>query len=280
MNQFLLDALPYLLAFYLLDGFFLVPSGGALFASSNGRRFRLARGRLAFVFPSPWAEAYVVAEAPSLPKAFDASAVRARCDAARKGGRRLTALGAALTATLFGLLPLRLLTKLADPVSPLYVLAVAVLLQAATLIEVRRRAVACGMETKERRILLASLLLPSAAAHARLLSGKDLFTGVDSLTLAAVLLPRSEFRVLARREWTRLDVASETAPGSPANTAARLRAGFLQALLSAEGFTLEDVLAPPPPSDPTAVLYCPLCDAEYTAQRDACADCGTRLRKF
>jgi len=280
MNQFLVDALPYLLAFYLLDGFFLVPSGGALFASTDGRRFRLARGRLAFVFPWPWAEAYVVAEAPSVPKAFDLSAARTRYDAARKGGRRLTALGAALTTTLFVVLPLRLLTKLADPVSPLYVVALAVLLQVATLVEARRRAVACGVERKERKLLVASLLLPSAAAHARLLSGKDLFSGTDPLAVAAVLLPRSEFRGLVRREWTRLDVASESAPGAPAADATRLRAGFLEGLLSAERLTLEDVLAPPPPSDPTAVLYCPLCDAEYTARRDACADCGTRLKSF
>ncbi|HEY3398985.1 MAG TPA: hypothetical protein VGM19_15155 [Armatimonadota bacterium] len=122
------------------------------------------------------------------------------------------------------------------------------------------------------------LLLPFSALHPLLHVSRDLYLRFHWAALAAVLLPRAELRVIARQELRRLAACVERSAGTPlAQAWERERATWHDVLRQLEE-SLGPLLADPPPADPLAAAYCPLCSSSFREGARQCADCGVELR--
>jgi hypothetical protein len=138
-------------------------------------------------------------------------------------------------------------------------------------------------------VLHAVTLLLLARAYADLQSGAgDRFEVLFSAALYPPLLLRSaaDLRRKALAGFHPAAVAAEVLPRESALdflraelstcTDARER-DELAAVVTRLGSTWEELFAPPEPSDPLALSYCPACRTEYRVEKGACVDCGTPL---
>ncbi len=120
------------------------------------------------------------------------------------------------------------------------------------------------------------VLLPFSALHPLVHLSRDLYLRFHGSALAAALLPRDEFRVLARQELRRIALSSELAadPEGPWELERRHWTRVLEQLNE----PLEPLLADPAAADPLAESYCPLCSSTFRAGAARCGDCDAALR--
>ncbi|MCC6823376.1 MAG: hypothetical protein IT579_21810 [Verrucomicrobia subdivision 3 bacterium] len=128
---------------------------------------------------------------------------------------------------------------------------------------------------------LTIALAPSSALRAHDALSRPLLEHFHPLAVARRLLPDNEFRTFARRVL--LDLRHPARPWGISDqpevvaTEAYSRCACLKA---AEEFLTLHGLAPgelgraPVPTDASCRSYCPRCDAQFTAPRGECADCG------
>lgn len=122
------------------------------------------------------------------------------------------------------------------------------------------------------------VLLPFSAIHPLVHLSRDLYLRFHWSILAAVLLPRSEFRVLARQELRRIALCAEQAASPDAKGAWEREKRFWTRTLEQLKEPLGPLLADPAAADPLAAAYCPLCSASFRAGADRCTDCDAPLR--
>jgi hypothetical protein len=122
------------------------------------------------------------------------------------------------------------------------------------------------------------VLLPFSAIHPLVHLSRELYLRFHWSALAAVLLPRSEFRTLARQELRRIALCAERAEGTQVLAWEREKHYWTRVLDQLEE-PLEPLLAEDPdPADPLAVAYCPLCSASFGVGAERCSDCDAALR--
>lgn len=125
--------------------------------------------------------------------------------------------------------------------------------------------------------LIPVLLSPPAATRALSSLGRDLFQGLDPLTVAAVLLPRPALLRLARAELHGTAAAITRGEDLDWRRHWLDRRERLLSLLDQSGVPRAEALAAPPRRDPGAQGYCPLCDVELGGAHEVCGDCGLPL---
>ncbi|MBI5548886.1 MAG: hypothetical protein HY901_33815, partial [Deltaproteobacteria bacterium] len=185
---------------------------------------------------------------------------------------------------LFGLLPWQVYFK---PLIRLDLLELSIelailLLAGSTLAAVQlhrvRKRLGLGLGASAARATM--LLLPFAALHPLLHVSRELYVGFHWSVLAAALLPREEFLVLARQEMHRLAFCAELAAADrPLAGAWERELGRWKRVLRLLEVPREQVLDDPALPDSDAAAYCPLCSASFRAEAQRCADCDVPLRK-
>lgn len=121
------------------------------------------------------------------------------------------------------------------------------------------------------------VLLPFSAIHPLVHLSRELYLRFHWSALAAVLLPRSEFRILARQELRRIALCADRAEAAQVLAWEREKRFWARVLDQLEE-PLGPLLADPAPADPIAAAYCPLCSASFRAGADRCSDCDAPLR--
>jgi hypothetical protein len=129
--------------------------------------------------------------------------------------------------------------------------------------------------------LMTIMLSPVAAIRANDVVLRDLFASFHPLATARVLCPPDEFRRVAAQTLRDITfpipatTSGEEDPGAQCESwfRERLSAAIRRFLIAAE-LQAEALLAPPAPSSPHSVSYCPRCCQQYALPRGACADCG------
>jgi len=129
--------------------------------------------------------------------------------------------------------------------------------------------------------LMTILLSPVAAIRAKDVVFRDLFTSFHPLAVARVLCLPEEFRRIAARTLREITFPiPATAAGEDEDSfqceswfRERQSAAIRRFLNDAE-LRPEELLAPPAPSGPQSVSYCPRCCQQYAVSPGACTDCG------
>lgn len=130
-------------------------------------------------------------------------------------------------------------------------------------------------------LVLPRLLLPVAAIHMLRELTKDMYSGLDYLAVAALLLPPSAFRSLARVELKRVMRASAAAVAPDLKEFWELRERAVSALLERKALNQAELVRTLVQRDPSAASYCPGCLAQYRPGFSVCSDCeDEELREF
>jgi hypothetical protein len=128
---------------------------------------------------------------------------------------------------------------------------------------------------------LTMLLAAPTAMRAHDLLVRHAFEQFHPLALARVLVPADAFRELAQQAV--LDARHPLEPAWPggsleARTAVTWsHAAWREALevfVGRTGLSLEQLVAPPTPSEPCHVSYCPRCRTQFVLSEGRCPDCG------
>ncbi len=121
------------------------------------------------------------------------------------------------------------------------------------------------------------LLLPVGAAHAVSKLTRDVLSGFDHLTLAALLVPDRLGTVL-RDELQRASFSARL--GGPGDLVGywQNRQGFMRNLAGISGVEISDGDFVRDRADEHAAGYCPLCGAQYREGLVMCSDCQVALK--
>jgi hypothetical protein len=191
----------------------------------------------------------------------------------------LRAAASLLFALTFVAWPLAAHAPAAAPLAPGVVLAGVGLVVLGIAALVFAMLVGCGEPpSRSAACALHLALYPVAALRPLVHGGRSLYRRFDAMTVAAALLPRERFGVLAARELRRARLSRDA-------TAPELagcwddRAGTLARLLGEIGVPEAEALAPPPRGG-DAAAWCPLCRGQYRAGYERCGDCGVRVEPF
>lgn len=131
-------------------------------------------------------------------------------------------------------------------------------------------------EALEERIqhTVMMALFPLATIRAVDVLSRPLLEGFHPLAVAAQLLKRNELEAFTRRQLRRARVWLRQAPPEERPFYQQLDAALGEFLRSA-GLDADQLLAPPPASEPVCRSYCPRCGSQFTFATGPCADCGT-----
>ena len=124
-----------------------------------------------------------------------------------------------------------------------------------------------------------ALLFPPAAVRVAGSLLRNVFYDFDHLTVVAAVLCRQTLLHGAAKELHCVRAAASEG-GEPWQSYWQDRMEGLEGLLEMAGSSVAEALAPPPPRDPTAAAYCPLCGGEYRKLIVACESCAIRLVAF
>lgn len=119
---------------------------------------------------------------------------------------------------------------------------------------------------------------PVAALHPLWHASRALYARFEPLAVAAALLPRDRFALLAGRELRRAAFSRSAGPTALA-PAWDGRTATLEALLRAAGIRQDEALAPPA-RHADAGAWCPLCRVQWRPGFDRCDACGVPLERF
>jgi hypothetical protein len=137
-----------------------------------------------------------------------------------------------------------------------------------------------GVPHEARSRALAAGLSPLSAMRSVDLLAQDFFHDAHPLAMALELCAPGEFEEMARRALLDLRHPGKNgalpAPGEMAPEVARV----LESWLESKGTKVSLLLAPPEPSSPASLGYCPCCLAQYARPDGACKDCGVDLAAF
>jgi hypothetical protein len=131
-------------------------------------------------------------------------------------------------------------------------------------------------EALEERIqhTVMMALFPLATIRAVDVLSRPLLEGFHPLAVAAQLLKRNELEAFARRHLRRVRVWLRQAPPDARPFYQQLETALGEFLRSV-GLEANQLLAPPPASEPVCQSYCPRCGSQFTFATGPCADCGT-----
>jgi hypothetical protein len=129
------------------------------------------------------------------------------------------------------------------------------------------------------KLTLLGWLAPLVGIRAVSVLARPLLGEFHPLALAFALAP-DQAPALARGLWR--DLRHPRRPAAPlADEAQSIVDGFraaqiaaMRERLEAQGIRIADLEAPLAASDPANRLYCPRCEAQFTASAEACAECG------
>jgi hypothetical protein len=193
----------------------------------------------------------------------------------------LRTLSAALFAVVFALLPWSLYSDAVRRPALGPVLLSAGILYAAVVAVSALSLHRCRTPRRDAAWTLLSIVaFPPAAMHVLTTVPRELYVRFEPPTLAALLLPESEAKRLARVEWHRLQAARASSAGSELASFWEMRGEMWRSIWRRHGWTQEEMLAPPHRTDPDAAAYCPLCSLQYARGDGDCADCGVPLKAF
>ncbi|HWM90501.1 MAG TPA: hypothetical protein VN493_07005 [Thermoanaerobaculia bacterium] len=219
-----------------------------------------------------------LSEAPAFDlHAFDLDAARERLEAFREETQLLRVLGWGLFVLIFLLLPAvlyihpapdRLLLPLVLGIAALYAATLGLTLLAGS-----------RLRAKRAPSLVAMLLSPMSSLRAVRELGRNLFHDFDSLTVAALLLPRERFITRARAELHGAAHAAGRGDEGWRRHWSERRQALLR-LLDRAGIAEAEALAAPAPRDLSARSWCPVCGIESRSEGGACEDCGLPLADF
>jgi hypothetical protein len=251
----------------------------------EGRKVRLA-GRVVVAAPTPeWAErirgdlAALAGGPAAAPDRHDLRAARALRARQRPFVGALRAGASLLFALAFVAWPLAAYAPAAAPLAPGVVLAGAGLVVVGIAALVFAMLVGCGEPlSRSAACALHLALYPVAALRPLVHGGRSLYRRFDAMTVAAALLPRERFGVLAARELRRARLSRDATLPELAGCWDD-RAGTLARLLGEIGVPEAEALAPPPRGG-DAAAWCPLCRGQYRAGYERCGDCGVRVEPF
>jgi len=264
VREVLLDLLPYLAAFYVLDGALSVRDDDFVLWRRLGAFVPLRPGfHLVGWLPSD--ELVLTRAGTAEGAAGQLERVRAIRERQRRWSWLVGACGFYLFACLAVLLPLDVAGRLGvalDWERLGLAMTAAWLLGVAACWFQLRAARASG--TAVRSALTGLLFFPPSVAHAATTLGRHLYAGFHPLVVAAGVADRDTVHRLARR----LRFQAQAAGAEPA----------LDALLRELQIPVAEVLASPRSSDPTAAVFCPLCATEYRRGFADCTDCGAALQ--
>lgn len=214
--------------------------------------------------------------AAAFDEASDVDAVRRLRDRAGRHASALAGLGTLMLVGLFGLIPLGLGQRTSLAPDPALVLAILAAVYATVLALSWRTLRACGLDrSRTLGVLSNALWLPVSVAHVQTFLTRRLYAGFDGLAVAAVILPPSAFRRLARERYHR--IRHESGAREDLAPHALLAESSWRRIVAGSGQTPAEILGPPPVRDPAAASYCPLCSAEYRLRFTACSDCRVAL---
>jgi hypothetical protein len=129
-------------------------------------------------------------------------------------------------------------------------------------------------------MILSAVFSPITTIHILHHLTRDLYHRFDSLTVAAELLERDDFKDQMRKELQRIHYLRARGVDESLNQFLDLRERTLETLRNDLGIPLEEISAAPQRQDPLAVSYCPLCGIEYRSGFDTCSDCQAPLREY
>jgi hypothetical protein len=123
--------------------------------------------------------------------------------------------------------------------------------------------------------LISMGLYPPLLLHGYAALTMDTLGRYHPAAVAAVVLEGSALRAFLRAELVR---ARAAALASTPSEIATLEAAAITSLVESHGDSAETLLAPPAPTDPLVVAYCPACHEEYRRVGGVCTDCGIALQ--
>jgi hypothetical protein len=129
-------------------------------------------------------------------------------------------------------------------------------------------------------MILSTVFSPVTAIHILHHLTRDMYHRFDSLTVAAELLKRDDFKDQMRKELQRIHYLRSRGVDESLNQSLDLKERALERLRNGLGILLEEISAAPQRQDPLAVSYCPLCGIEYQSGFDTCSDCQAPLREY
>lgn len=131
-------------------------------------------------------------------------------------------------------------------------------------------------EALEERIqhTVMMALFPLATIRAVDVLSRPLLEGFHPLAVAAQMLKPNELEAFARRHLRRVRVWLRQAPPDARPFYQQLETA-LGEFLRGVGLEVNQLLAPPPASEPVCRSFCPRCGSQFTFVTGPCADCGT-----
>jgi hypothetical protein len=129
-------------------------------------------------------------------------------------------------------------------------------------------------------MILSAVFSPITTIHILHHLTRDLYHRFDSLTVAAELLKRHDFKDQMRKELQRIHYLRARGVDESLNQCLDLKERTLERLRNDLGILLEEISAAPQRQDPLAISYCPLCGIEYRSGFDTCSDCQAPLREY
>jgi hypothetical protein len=136
-------------------------------------------------------------------------------------------------------------------------------------------------EVRERGLMILSAVFsPITAIHILHHLTRDMYHRFDSLTVAAELLKRDEFKEQMRKELQRIHYLRARGMDESLNQFLDLKERTLERLRNDLGIPLEEIIAAPKKQDPLATSYCPLCRIEYRSGFNTCSDCQVPLKEY
>lgn len=116
--------------------------------------------------------------------------------------------------------------------------------------------------------IFSAVLSPIYAIRAGDALARDLLAGFHPLVAAGVLCSARDFEVLAGEHLREIHYTL-----SPAGWYTERLQRALKSMVSKQGVNAQQLLAEPERQE-ECVVYCPRCRAQYTQQRESCADCA------
>jgi hypothetical protein len=129
-------------------------------------------------------------------------------------------------------------------------------------------------------MILSTIFSPITAIHVLHHLTRDMYHRFDSLTLAAELLKRDDFKDQMRKEFQRIHTIRVRGVDESLNQFLELKERTFKGLLNGLGIPPEEIIGAPKRQDPLAISYCPLCRIEYRSGFDTCSDCGVSLKEY
>ncbi len=192
----------------------------------------------------------------------------------------LSALCLTLYLTSFIVAPVVVYTGLSRVINPLALGCCLLALFIATIVVSYLTARGFYGTSKAITTTVLEMISPANAMRARTDLEKDLLDQYDHLTLAAALVPKKDFALMARSELIEIEkVLRMQRDGEVADSLTARRRAVVQ-LVESLGLSLKRLFAPPSPRETNATKYCPRCMAQHVASAALCSECGIELREF